>query len=74
MRDGIYACADPEGGTGDPDPPEKSQNIGFHINTGLDFLKKAQGYSASIRCWAIIGTPAKRHLKAFRWRADDGPV
>ena len=24
--------------------------------------------------WAIIGTPMKRHLKAFRWRADNGPL
>ena len=24
--------------------------------------------------WAIIDTPAKRHLMAFRWRADDGPL
>ena len=23
---------------------------------------------------AIIGPPAKRHLMAFRWRADDGPT
>ena len=23
---------------------------------------------------AIIGTLAKRHLMAFRWRADDGPL
>ena len=24
--------------------------------------------------WAIIGPPAKCHLMAFRWRADDGPT
>ena len=23
---------------------------------------------------AIIGSPAKRHKSAFRWRADDGPT
>ena len=23
---------------------------------------------------ATIGPPAKRHLKAFRWRANDGPT
>ena len=27
------------GGTGGPEPPEKSQNIGFLSNTGLDPLK-----------------------------------
>ena len=32
-------CADQEGGTGGPDPPEKSQNIGFLSNTGPDHLK-----------------------------------
>ena len=34
----ILQCADPEGGTGgkDPHPLEKSQNIGFLSNTGLD--------------------------------------
>ena len=31
----ILPCADPEGGTGGP-PPEKSQNIGFLSNIGLD--------------------------------------
>ena len=24
--------------------------------------EKSQSYQASIQCWAIIGTPAKRHL------------
>ena len=36
--------------------------------------EKLQGYQASIQCWTIIGTPAKRHFMAFRWRADDGPL
>ena len=67
-------CGDPECGTGGPDPPEKShRNIGVSSNTGLDPLKNPS-YQASIQCWAIIGTPAKRHLMAFRWRADDGPL
>ena len=35
---------------------------------------KNHSYQASIQCWAIIGTPAKRHLMAFRWRTDDGPL
>ena len=38
-----------------PPPPEKSQNIGFLSNTGPDPLKN--------QCWALIGTPTKRHLK-----------
>ena len=38
----IYACADPDRGTGGlepyPPPPEKSQKIGFLSNTGPDPL------------------------------------
>ena len=47
-------------GTGGPDPPpptKKSQNIGFLSNTGPDPQKNNKA-----QCWAIIGTPAKRHL------------
>ena len=57
-----------------PDPlkitklPEKSQNIGFLCNTGPDPLKITK-LPSQIQCWAIIGSPAKRHLR----RADDGP-
>ena len=62
-----------KGGTGGPDPAEKSQNIGLNSsNTGPDPLKN-HSYQASIQCWAIIGRPAKRHLMAFGWWADDGP-
>ena len=35
--------------------------------------EKSQSCKASIQCWAIIGPPAKRHLMAFRWWADDSP-
>ena len=48
------------------------KNIGFPSNTCPDPLK-SHSYQASIQCWAIIGTPAKRNLVAFRWRADDSP-
>ena len=54
-------------------PPEKSQNIGFSSNTGLDPLIN-RSYQASIQCWAIIGLAAKRHFMAFCWRAGDGPL
>ena len=65
------SCADPEGDRGSG-PPEK-KNIGFSSNTGPDPLRN-HCYQASIQCWAIIGTPAKRHLMAFRWQADDVPL
>ena len=63
------------GGTGGPDPlPLKNhKNTGFSSNTGPDPLKN-RSCEASILCWAFIGMPAKRHLMAFRWRADDGPL
>ena len=56
-------------------PPENHKNIGFVRKTGPDPMKKSQSYQASIQCWAIIGTPAKRHLKGVSlagrcWPAD----
>ena len=66
-------------GAGGPDPPppppplKNHKNIEFLSNTGPDpqeFSKLPSQYKR----WAIIGTPAKRHLKAFRWRDDDGPL
>ena len=49
------------------------KNIGFSSNTVPDSLKN-RSYQASFQCWGIIGTPVKRHLMAFRWRAHDGPL
>ena len=71
----MYFCADPEGGgdRGSGPPLKNHKNIGFSSSTGPDPLKN-RSYQASFQCWAIIGTPAKRHLMAFRWRADDGPL
>ena len=39
-----------------PGPLKNHKNIGFLSNSGPDPLK------ISIQCWAIISTPAKRHL------------
>ena len=45
------------GGTWGLDPPLKNhKTIGFSSNTGMDLQKKSQGYQASIKCWATIGT------------------
>ena len=70
--------ADPKGRAGSPPPPppEKNhKNLGFQSNIDSDPLKKSQSFQASIQCWAIIGTPAKRHFikMAFHWWANDGP-
>ena len=43
-------------GSGPPPPLKNHKTIGFSSNTGMDLLKKSQGYQASIKCWAIIGT------------------
>ena len=61
------------GGHRGPDPLKNHKNIGFSNNTVPDPLKNGS-YQARIQCWAIIDTPAKRHLMAFRWRADDDPL
>ena len=67
---GSSACADPEGDRGSGPPWKITKNIGFLSNTGSDPLKN----QAAIQCWTIIGLPAKRHLIAFRWWADNGPL
>ena len=41
-------------------PAEKSQSIGFLINTGPDTVKNHKSYQAFIQWWAIIGPPMKR--------------
>ena len=56
-------------GTGGPDhppppPPRKSQ---IYRVSWSGFPEKPQRCQASIQCWAIIGSPAKRHL-------DDDPL
>ena len=59
----MNTWADPEGGrgSGPPPPPEKSQKYSFIAILGQS-TEKVQGYQASIQCWAIIGTPAKRRI------------
>ena len=71
----MYLLGSSGGGTGGPDTlPEKTHTqeyIWFLSNTGPDPLKNPK---ATIQYWVIIGTPAKRHLIAFRCRTDDGPA
>ena len=62
-------------GSGPPPPPMKNhKHIGFSSNTGPDPLKIAATKPAFNLGWSIIGAPAKRHLMAFCWRTDDGPL
>ena len=60
-------CADPEGGTGGPDPrpPENHKNIGFLSNTGPDTQKNHKATKPALNV-----PPAKHHL----WRFAGGPI
>ena len=45
--------------------------------TLFDIMKLTNKVMVPELCWAIIGTPAKRHLNiqmAFRWRANGAPL
>ena len=53
-------------------PLKNHKHIGFLYWSGSP--GKLQRYQASIKSWAIVGPPVKRHLMAFRWRADDWPL
>ena len=70
----LISCADPEGATGGPDPPEKSQKYRVSYQYWSRYPEKSQSYQASIQCWVIMSTPAKRHLNdvssADRWWPD----
>ena len=52
----VCAWVDSEGGHGVWPPLKNHKTIGFSSDTGMDLQKKSQGYQASIKCWAIIGT------------------
>ena len=72
----YFAWADPEGGTGGPDPlpPLKNhKNIGFLCNTSPDPLKNHIATKPAFK----VGPSSARQQNAiamvFHWRADDGP-
>ena len=62
------------GGDRGSGPPWKFTKIKGFLAILVRSPWKSQSYQASIQCWAIIGTPAKRRLMAFRWWTDDGPL
>ena len=57
------------GGDRGPDPPppplKNYKAIWFLSNTGPDHLENHKAAKPSIQCWAIIGSPVKRHLNGF---------
>ena len=60
------------GGQGVRHPLKITKIKGFLAILVSGSPEKSQSYQASIHCWAIIGTPAKR--RAFRWLANEGPL
>ena len=68
---GCSACADPDGGTGGPDPPpfENHKNIGFFSNTGPDPLKIVKLPSQL----SIFGHNRHASETPFKWLFAGGP-
>ena len=58
----VSSCADPEGGTGDPDRPplENYKNIGFFGNTGGDPLKYHKAMKTAFNVGPFFCMPVKR--------------
>ena len=61
---------DPKGGGGGPDSSEKSQNIGFLSNTGLDHLKITKLPSQH----SMLGHHQHASETSFKWRFAGGPM
>ena len=61
----LWAMRGSRGGIGglDPPTPEKSRKWRISQQYWSKSSKTSPSYQTSIQCWAIIGTPAKRHLK-----------
>ena len=73
LKELVHICGS-RGRTGGQDlpPPLKNhKNKGFFSNTGPDPLKN---HKASIQCWAIIGSPAKRHLNGVSLAGRCWPI
>ena len=45
------SCADPEGGTGGPDPLKNHKKIGFHSNSGPDPMKNHKAIEPAFNVW-----------------------
>ena len=65
------------GGGGGPHPPPHPWKIKYicFLAVLIRIPLKSQSYQGSIQCWAIIGTPTKRHfngvsLAGRRWPAN----
>ena len=61
-----------------PPSPEKSQKYSVVFVCVQQYWsgspEKSESYQARIQCWAVFGTPAKRHLNGVSLSAEDGPL
>ena len=69
-------CEVPEGGGGGrgSGPPLKNHKIYGFLATRSGSPENSQIPCQHSILGHHIGTPAKRHVMAFRWRADDGAL
>ena len=70
----CWPFADPEGGTGGPDPPplKNHKNIGFLSNTGQDPLKNHKATVPSQN--SMLGHHRHVSKTPFKWRFAGGPM
>ena len=72
-----WSCADPERGTGGPEPttpPKNHKNISFLSNTGSDHLKNHKATKQAFNVGPSSARQRNAILMAFRWRDEDGPL
>ena len=70
------ACADPEGGTVGPDPPEKSQKYRVFLQyyTDPDPLTNHKATKPEFNVGPSSARQRNTISMVFGWRADDGPI
>ena len=56
-----------------PPPQQKKRITKIQVSLAL-LVGVPRKKQASIQWLAIISPPGKRHVKAFRWRANDDPL
>ena len=77
------ALADPEGGTGGPDPMKSTYFFGCHIfkdftkgflcNTGPDHLKNHKATKPAVNVGPSLARSETPFKMVFCWWADEGP-
>ena len=57
-----------------PSPLKNHKTIGSLSKTDPDLLKNHKASKSTFKFWAIIGLPAKPHLRGILLGADNGPL